>query len=401
MKSSHISDNLQSYFNIFAETLSKPQQTHFESWNLGILHGFAQGSDISRQFSHRVETSVTRFLSQSSWNHHELNLERISHATNILHQRYQKYSSFIIDDTPFEKFGKQLPGIGYHYSHAEGGTIWGQAMLTSHLVAGDMDIPLFADLYSKETGISKIDLAIEQINQFAQIPLHGSKGVLVADSWFSALKIFNACLENGFEFVTMLKSNRKVKIDGIDTWMSIRDISKSLHEESLHQVTVEGIRYRYAQMKGTIHGIGGHSCKILCIQQFSEETGEWSNYKYLLSTDSSMGAWTLIFLYRQRWKIETFYKFGKERLEMDKSRVLKEKALLRFILLIFSSYTYLALQRFNFVYFEKKDRSCYQILNQEILTTQTQLIRWVFTQGQLGRPWIEITMELCFLKKSA
>lgn len=58
-------------------------------------------------------------------------------------------------------------------------------------------------------------------------------------------------------------------------------------------------------------------------------------------------------------------------------------------------------QRFNFVVFKKKERSCYQILNQEILVTQTQIICWVYTHGQLSRSCIEITMELCFLKKSA
>jgi len=402
MPQNHISDNLASYFNVFEESLSKPQFSHFQSWNLGILHGKAQGSKISSQFSDKSETSVTRFLSQSSWDHHELNRQRIVFAKNILQQKYQKYVPLIIDDTIFEKYGKKLPGIGWHWSHTDNAVVWGQSLVTSHMMAGDCDIPLFVDLYHKHSGQSKIDLAIGQIHQFRQLHLPDTTtGVVVTDTWYGCKDIINESLNNGFELVTMLKSNRKVKVQGIDTWLSIRDISAKLEEHSLHHVTVDGVIYRFSQVTGTIHGIGGRTNKILLVQQYSDEKKSWSSFKYLLSTDTKMRAWTMIFLYRKRWKIETFYDFGKNQLKMADTRVLKELALLRFILLLFCSYTYLALRKFDSEYFENYEISYYQLQNQVIDKCQTQLIRWVYIQGQHGRPLTAILSELRLVEISA
>lgn len=402
MTKTHISNSLSTYFKVFAETLSKPQQSHFASWNLGILHGNALGSEISKLFSNSHETSLTRFLSQSSWDHHELNQMRISYASNILTQKYQKYVSLIIDDTVSEKFGKQLPGIGYHYSHAENGVVWGQSMVTSQMVVGDVDIPLFADLYHKNSGESKIELAKKQISQFSAIHIpQGITPVVLIDSWYSGKDIINRCLESGFPLVTMLKSNRKVKINGLKNRIRISKIADTLRKDFLKIVTVEGTRYRYAQFTGSLWGTNGHTGKILMVQQFLKSKKKWSNFIFLYSTQASMDPWTLLWLYRKRWKIETFYKFGKEKLGLDRSRNLKEEALLRFVLLLFSVYTYLSISRCKESFYYLAKISYYKCQKHIIAECQTQLISWVFHKTLNGSSLQQILLQLNLVEKTA
>jgi len=98
---------------------------------------------------------------------------------------------------------------------------------------------------------------------------------VVTDTGYGCKDIIKESLNSGFELATMLKSNRKVKVQGIDTWLSIRDISAKLEEHSLHHVTVDGVTYRFSQLQGTIHGIGGRATKILLTQQYSDEKKFW------------------------------------------------------------------------------------------------------------------------------
>jgi len=402
MTKNHISSNLASYFNVFEQSLSKPQFSHFKSWNLGILHGNAQGSDISRQFSDKSETSVTRFLSQSSWDHHELNNERIDYAKNVLAQEYQRYTPFIIDDTSIEKYGKKLPGIDYQYSHSVGGVIWGQTLVTSHMTVAGNDIPLFVDLYQKNSDRSKIDLARAQIKKFSLINLpETTTPVVVTDTWYASKDLINDCVNQDFVLVSQLKRNRKMKPQQTGKWMKIMDIATKLKRSALRRVKVKGTQFRYAQIQGTTWGLKDHQCKILIVQQFLPGKRKWSKFTFLLSTEASMGAWTLLWIYRSRWTIENFYKFGKEQMGMAESRVLKELALLRFILLLFSSYTYLSLIRCKTSILYRSSSSYYKSQRRTISDCRTQLISWVYIQGQEGRPLEEILLELSLAEISA
>ena len=93
------SDILKEFYNNFENDLSKPQFDHFQSWISGILNGLFEGSKISKQFSDKHKSSLTRFMSSDAWDHHELNAQRIGWASNIMSQQYMKYYPLIIDDT--------------------------------------------------------------------------------------------------------------------------------------------------------------------------------------------------------------------------------------------------------------------------------------------------------------
>ena len=256
-----------------------------------------------------------------------------------------------MDDSVSKKYGKNLPGVGYHWSNTEKRTIWSQCLVTTHIVIDDIDYPLFLSLYNKDSDISKLDLAMEQIAKCPQF--RDSIMVIVGDSWYSAHKIIDTALNNNFHYLGMIKKNRLIKPENIDHWMNISDIERRLRKDAFHLVTVKGIRYRFAQVSGSIKKFTDKKFKILIVQQRLKNERRWSRCYYLLTTDPIMTPKQIIELYRKRWTIETFYKFCKERLGMTKSRVLGEQALSRFVILLFFTYTYLSLVRNKLSSFNK------------------------------------------------
>ncbi len=123
----HLPPSLKDFFNKFESDLSIPQFDHFEAWITGILQGTSEATKISRPFSERHPSSLTRFMNSEAWNDDDLNKQRIGWATNIMSQQYMKYYPLIIDDTINKKYGKLLDGAGNHFSHMEGRVVWGSA----------------------------------------------------------------------------------------------------------------------------------------------------------------------------------------------------------------------------------------------------------------------------------
>ena len=121
MLKKHLPLSLKDFFKNFEEDLSKPQFDHFQSWVIGILDGKVDATKISKAYSYKHPSSLTRFMNSESWNDSNLNILRIGWAANIISQKYMKYYPLIIDDTINEKFGKLLDGVGYHFSHMKGG----------------------------------------------------------------------------------------------------------------------------------------------------------------------------------------------------------------------------------------------------------------------------------------
>jgi len=419
MTQNHISVNLTSYFKVFEESLTKPQFSHFKSWVQGIIHGKTHGSDIAKHFSSKHETSLTRFHSRSKWEQEEINQIRINHAINVASQAMIEEQSaedlianinhsevddswcYIIDDTTNEKYGKQVPGGGYHWSNSAKRSVWGQKLVTSHLRIGNSDFPLFTNLYDKNSGVSKIEIAMQHIESF-ELPQDEKQGVLLVDSWFSSKDIIRKAMERELNIITMIKRNRLIKPHGLDDqWIPVNKISGSLRKSGLRRVKVENTKFRYAQITGTIKNFNDEAFKILLVQQYLPSKRKWSKFKYLLSGDATMEAWTILRFYKKRWSIETFYKFAKERLGFAKSRVMTEYSLSRFILLLFCAYTYLSLAKNEMSTYHEGGGSYYHVQDQVIGNCQTQLINWVYIQTREGRSLKEILLIMGLVKKSA
>lgn len=399
-----IPEGLEFFLKAFEEDLSKPQFDNLKSWTSGILEGLSSVYEIGEKFSSKHITSLTRFMNESPWNHKELNHQRISWTTKILTSRYHKYYPIIIDDTVNKKYGDLLKGIGHFYSNTEKRVITGQSIVTSHLYTAQSDIPLFVDLYLKQEDLadgeefrSKIDIAKDHIKKAPHLP--SRQGVVITDSWYSGLPIIKETIQQAFEGIFALKSNRIVNFKGKKH--QVWDLAK-LQETNFELVTVEEKEYRVWTSKVTTPGItredGKKPKKLrLLISQLKLANGKWSDYAYLLATDMSMGKWTILFLYRKRWKIESFYKFAKNAFDFSGSQLHSYQGIIRYFLLLFFAYSYLTLTRFPHFLYWGESRSLYKAFENSKEERVENMVTWVYNETKKGVDLHQIKLKLGFL----
>lgn len=391
------SDILKEFYKNFENDLSKPQFDHFQAWISGILDGLFEGSKVSKQFSDKHKSSLTRFMNSDTWNHHELNAQRISWASNIMSQQYMKYYPLIIDDTINEKYGTLLDGVGKFFDHGKKRIVWGQQLVTSHLVMANSDLPLFIDLYRKEEEVlaeglefrSKIDIAMDHIRKFPKLPHR--QGVVVTDSWYSSVKIINLTLERGFHGIFDLKSDRLVTFK--KRKISVSQLAAEQDITTFDLVKIDGRMFRVWTAKVKVSRVHQDHSRLIIVQQKLKprtDKERWSKFKYLLATDTTMGAWLIIYLYRRRWTIETFYRYIKNCFYFGASRLESEEALQKYFTLIYFAYTFLVLTRDPLCQYYTPSKSLYEA--QEVITQMNfeEVIRWIYDKTMQGIDLSEI-----------
>lgn len=379
---------------IYEDCLSKPQFNHLSSLITGNLHGLGEIRKIADKFSDKDQSSLTRFMLSEAWDHEKVNENRVSYAKEIGNQKYKKYYSMVIDDGVTIKYGKQLPGIGYYFSHKDGKTVWGQTVLTSHLISGNIDIPLYAEVYLKKNQISeetpkfrsKIEMAQDHIDKFPKIK--GREGVVITDSWYPSEPLIKKTIENGFTGLYAIKANRKLWEN--NKFVQAKDICK---KTKFKPVKVNGGHFRYILLKTKLQ-TGNIPVVLLISQKYDREKRIWGSNHYTISTNLEMRAFTMLYLYLERWKIETFYKFVKDELGFKINRNISYLSFLRFIYIIFMSFTYLALKRNDlFIYYELT-KSHYDSKNVFMKSCMWLLIVWSIHKAKEGYSLIDIRQEL-------
>ncbi|WP_054743776.1 hypothetical protein [Cellulosilyticum ruminicola] len=101
-------------------------------------------------------------------------------------------------------------------------------------------LPYKIVIYQKDA-FSKIEIAA---NLLKELPHPVNKGYVLTDSWYSCAALFNAVTQIRFNYLSALKSNRKIfprvhREDGI----KINDFIKTLKQHELDLVTVKGKTY--------------------------------------------------------------------------------------------------------------------------------------------------------------
>jgi len=348
-----VNDEIFNYIDDVNYGMTNSQINHLATIMHGLINvsGNKSISSIGKAIANSKDKScMYKFLSSSDFDENVLNSNRINHITQSLESVISSGSvGFIsIDDTINKKSinTRSMDGLGYHYSHTEGKSVLSHCVVTSNFSVGDISIPIDFESYYKEDYCrtfkkefkSKIDIAKEFIQDFKQ-PSKCDKIYVLTDSWYTSSPIIRETLNQGYQFIGAIKSNRIIYSNGMK--MQISEFAKTINPYSLDVVTVKGKDYRVYLYKGNVNNFDNISIAIC----YEVDGCKLKEPFYIITSDLDIDEKTIIEYYAIRWTIETNYKYLKSNLGFDKYRVRSLISIERYFLIVFLSIDFLELFR--------------------------------------------------------
>lgn len=240
---------------------------------------------------------------------------------NFILRTFEKLQDgwLIIDDTLISKpFAEYIENVAWMFDSKIGKSILGLNIVMMAWSNGKVTIPLAIRIYQKQSGKTRIDLAIELIYYAKSL---GIKPLFITfDSWYTADKVFRAIKKCGWIFVTQLKSNRKLN------GKPIREI------------------YRHPYWIKTDKLVGGLKVKVV-------RNGK----KYFATNDLNLSKEEILSRYGGRWGIETVFRMLHSKLGLDECQARKlNSQIAHFHLCLIA---YIVLEKESFI----QNKSIYQI----------------------------------------
>lgn len=331
---------------------SQPQLMHIQRFIHGIIlsPGKRTVSNIRRtNLSEGDASCYTRFLKESPWNEEHLQEQRLKWLGKLLLKQKADTPSvgfLLLDDTcnAKDRSTRHIEGLDFHYSHSDGKSVWAHSVVSSHVVSQGYSFPWDFRVYRRKEDCassntpfrSKVELAMELVQSFAAAD---DKMYVMADSWYSSEKLISTCDQKGYFYIGALKLNAIVYPWGHRT--SVSQLASALRPQDLRSVTVEGKRYDLYEYEGKVSRID--NAKVILSWEGGYDPKRTPFV--LICTDISLDSETVLAYYGKRWNIETGYRYLKETQGFDQYQVRSMKAVRRFWMLQFLTYTYLEIRR--------------------------------------------------------
>jgi SRSO17 transposase len=247
-----------------------------------------------------------------------------------------------IDDSLVEKSGKCMEGADYHYSHSAGRTLWGHVWVTAQLVVLGQSYPVSWRLYRRRTTCEELGLPFASKPELAQAiirafePLAGTQTYVLTDSWYPSQQLLETCQERSFHLISAVKSDRKVRVAGHH--MQAKQWAQYLPKRAFDFVTVNTAGYKLWSTVGRLSS--GHAARLVVNRVIGQR-----GWRYLVSTDCSLTAKTIISYYLARWEVENFYRVAKQSLGWGDYQMRDLFAVERHVQLMMVTHAYLEIQR--------------------------------------------------------
>lgn len=300
-----------------------------------------------------LNKKTVKKISQASVdeNHHSAISRVLTEAKfeqKLLEQKYLKKVAYlakgqeislIFDDTLAEHDGNCIEEAQSHYDHSSNDFIRGHQFFTSMIHTGIFQLPLFPQLYSKNTN-SKIEMARDLVDYVLQfMPLYS----VVFDSWYSDKKLIKKCMTQKVKVVCAIKSNRTISMEK-GKWELLSDFLKTLSTRNMENFFIDEKKYKITSIIAKLNGIP--HVKIIISKEWNENDKKWGDFFYLISTDAQDTPVQIIRHYKIRWSIETYHFDIKQNLGFAKAFFRKKEGIVRHA--IFSTIAYAILKLFMY-----------------------------------------------------
>ena len=337
--------DIRSILSCFSDSFSRPSFKLFSSYVIGFIqlgrevHTSSMVQSLSWSFLHRSLASFTRFLGQNVWAMEELAQTALHQFFHTLGIKDHSVLFVILDDTITKKTGKKTPGCAWHYDHAQKGYVFGHQWVLLALLYKDFLLPVWAKLYHPQgtTGWgpfqTKLALAKKMLPSL-RFPVP-CKVYVLADGWYWAKALVQACRKCGYHMISQLKSNSVLWIEGKRTRVKSLVALRSAYREVTVFVYGKNKTLNLARFVGTIQGLG--KVALVVVKEKRKKPC------FLISTNLHLCALDVVKYYARRWKIEQMVKDLKQRLGFGDYQVRDPLAIQRHVALVLLSYFVLIL----------------------------------------------------------
>ena len=323
---------------------SKPQLDNLARYLTGlIVCDNKTVTAINNAFvGHNDQSALNNWLTDSPWSDEKLDKARKDLAKEELHARNIKHAVLIVDDTLNHKTGEHMEGVNIHFDHAEGKTTLGHQLVTTHLAAGKLSIPLDFELYQRNRGQpdfkSKIEIAKQLIAKAAEAGFDFD--CVIYDVWYFNFEMTSYTQSLGKDWVAGCKINRVILTGNGEA--SLAGFLKTIPEEEFQKVTVktkEGERVFFTYAKNVT--LKSHHQRVRVVLSYEDKIeGE---PKVLATNRLNWDVKTILETYLLRWSIDAFYRDAKQELGLEDYEVRKLSGTKRHWLMVFLADTLLQL----------------------------------------------------------
>jgi hypothetical protein len=373
---------MKQFLDEFKPVFNKPQHRNFSTYVTGLIacEGRKNIKNINQAFTeHRDQSTLNRFITESSWSLKRLDETRLRLAREGLPVKRGSTGTLIIDDTITEKTGKHMEYTGYHYDHSGGKTVMGHSLVTSHYVNGASEYPVGLRLYVKKEGClekrrrfkTKIQLAVEQIKAFRAPP--GTGTVAAFDSWYFCRQVVEAARSMGFDWVTQAKSNRVIKWRGVR--MNVTELAESLPAGSYRSLRVGDDVYLVRGFRVWMNGVG----RVRLVVSREED-----GFHFYVCNRLDWSVRRVVAAYRRRQSVEVYIRDVKQNLGLGEYQARRGRGAIIHWHLVYTAYTLLALLRRSLVFASCRLRG--------VLMTMGEMCRWV--KKQCLRRLVDVVMAM-------
>ena len=345
---------LSNFLSLFRDAFqNRPQYRHFQAYVIGLIIylGSRNLAGLSRAIpGGKSPCSLYRFLAEMEWDTEaveqvrwEMLNRRTRRALAAAGRGDKVVPVFLaIDDSLVEKSGKCMEGADYHYSHSAGRTVWGHAWVTAQLVVLGQSYPVSWRLYRRRTTCQELDVPFASKPELARAivaafqPLPGTQTYVLTDSWYPSQQLLETCQERGFHLISAVKSDRKLRV--ADHNLQAKQWAQTLPKRAFDFVTVNTAGYKLWSTVGRLSS--GHVARLVVNRIIGQKS-----WRYLVSTDCSLSAQTVISHYLVRWEVENFYRVAKQSLGWGDYQMRDLFAVERHVQLMMVAHAYLEIQR--------------------------------------------------------
>lgn len=190
----------------------------------------------------------------------------------------------ILDETDVDKtFAKQMQGLSWIFSHRKNKFIFGLHLVVMVWTNGKITLPFAWKIYSKQSGKTKIDLAMELIDYCLNKVKITPKAFLF-DSFYAAEPLLKLLIKKNQYFYSQLPKGR------LFNKKALRDVNKGRP---------------YWQEVGVIKG----SIEVQIVR---------NRRKYYVTNEIGITRKEQLATYKIRWKIEEVFRFVKQELGFER-----------------------------------------------------------------------------------